>query len=451
MRKERNSFGLHSLAGTRIGFFLILLVIATLPVHAQQQPSSLDRDRGRVMLRVIKDDLKKNYYDANYHGMDIDARFSAADEKIKQATSLGQIFGIIAQALIDLEDSHTFFVPPERSYQTEYGWQMQMIGDKCYVVAVKPGSDAEAKKLSQGDEIYSIDGIGPIRDNMWKIQYMYRALRPRPGMRLVVIKPDGKQQPLDVLAKVRQGKRIMDLTGAGGGTDIANLIRESENESRLHRHRYIEQGEDLFIWKMPEFDLPKEKVDDFADRFRKRKAMILDLRGNHGGYEETLLRLLGNLFDHDVKVGDLKRRKETKPMIAKTRGDHAFDGKLIVLIDSESGSAAELLARVVQLEKRGTVIGDRSAGAVMRAKSYGHEIGVETVVPYSVSITDADITMTDGQSLEHIGVTPDEIKIPSAADLAARRDPVLAYAASLLGVNLTPEKAGALFPIEWKK
>src|SRR5207248_3033113 len=142
--------------------------------------------------------------------------------------------------------------------------------------------------------------------------------RPRPGLRLDLTKPDGKQQQLDVLAKVEQGKKILDLTGGGGGVDFANLIRQSENEARLHRHRYIEQGEDLFIWKMPEFDLPMAKVDDFVDKFRRDKALILDLRGNHGGYEETLLRLLGNLFDHDIKLGDLKRRKETKPMIAKT-------------------------------------------------------------------------------------------------------------------------------------
>jgi hypothetical protein len=39
----------------------------------------------------------------------------------------------------------------------------------------------------------------------------------------------------------------------------------------------------------------------------------------------------------------------------------------------------------------------------------------------------------------------------NVADLAAQRDPVLAYAASLLGMAITPEKAGAFFPIEWRK
>ena len=185
---------------------------------------------------------------------------------------------------------------------------------------------------------------------------------------------------------------------------------------------------------------------------RKHKTLVLDLRGNGGGAEKTLLRVLGNLFDHDVKVGDIQRRKEVKPLVAKTRGaDNIFKGDLIVLVDSESGSASELCARVVQLEKRGTVVGDRTAGAVMRSRFYGHESGVDIVAPYGASVTDADILMTDGKSLEHIGVTPDKVLLPAAADLAAGRDPVLAQAAALLGFQLEPEKAGALFPLKWQK
>ena len=87
----------------------------------------------------------------------------------------------------------------------------------------------------------------------------------------------------------------------------------------------------------------------------------------------------------------------------------------------------------------------------MEAKQYPHQLGIDTVVPYGISITDADIIMSDGKSLEHVGVIPDEMKIPTAMDLASQKDPVLAYAASLLGVTITPEKAGALFPIEWRK
>ncbi len=403
------------------------------------------------MLGVVKDDLKKNYYDPSYHGMDPDASFKTADEKLRTATSLGQLFGVIAKVLMDLDDSHTFFIPPGRAARTEYGWQAQMIGDKCFVVAVKPDSDAANKGLKAGDQLVSVDGVTLTRQNMWTFQYLYHALRPQPGMRLQLIKPDGSRQQVAVLAKVQQRKRMMDISGDDAGNDIFDLIREEENESHLHRHRYIELGDDLLIWKMPAFDLEKDKVDELADRFRKRKALILDLRGNGGGAEETLLRLLGNVFDHDLKVGDLKARKGAKPVVAKSRANNAFTGKLVVLIDSESGSAAELFARVVQLEKRGIVIGDISSGAVMRARHFDHEIGIDVVVPYGVSITEADIVMADGKSLEHVGVTPDEIKLPAPADLAAQRDPVLAYAASLLGVTMTAEKAGGFFPIEWRK
>jgi C-terminal processing protease CtpA/Prc len=430
----------------------VLVVLAACSIsYSQKPPTSIDKERGHVILGTIKDDLKRYYYDPAFHGMDLDTRFKMADEKIKQAQSLGQIFGTIAQVLVDLDDSHTFFLPPGRSYRTEYGWQMQVIGDKCYVTAVKPGSDAAAKGLHQGDEIYAIDGIGPTRENFWKIQYMYRALRPQPGVRLQVIKPDGRQQQLDVSARIDQVKRVLNLSGDDDGTDIWNMVRESENESRLHRQRYVDLSDDVFVWKMPEFDLLKDDVDQFVNKFRKKKGVVIDLRGNSGGYVETLVRLLGNVLDHDVKVGDLKRRKDSKPLLAKTRGSEIFTGKLVVLIDSQSASASELFARVVQLEKRGTVIGDRSAGAVMEAKQYPHQLGIDTVVPYGVSITEADIIMTDGKSLEHTGVTPDEIKIPTAMDLATQKDPVLAYAASLLGVTITPEKAGALFPVEWRK
>src|SRR4030095_8424434 len=381
---------------------VLLIFVATLvSVLAQNPPSGFERDRARTMLNIIKGDLNKNYYDPNFRGMDIDARFKAAEEKIKVATSQNHIFAIIAQALIDLDDSHTYFIPPSRPYTLEYGWQMQMIGDKCYVTAVKPGSDAEAKGLKEGDEVYSIDGFGPTRENLWKIQYNYQALQPRGGMRLVVIKPDGKEQQLDVLAKVKQGKRVLDLTGGGSGTDIFDLIRQQENDERLNRHRYYEL-DDLLVWKMPAFDLEESKVDEMVGKAKKRKALILDLRGNGGGYETTLLRMVSNVFDRDIKLGDIKRRKETKPLTAKTRGDNVFGGKLIVLIDSRSGSAAELFSRIVQLEKRGIVIGDVSAGAVMRSKSHDHSSGTDTMIFYGVSITDADIIMGDGKSLEKV-------------------------------------------------
>ena len=97
------------------------------------------------------------------------------------------------------------------------------------------------------------------------------------------------------------------------------------------------------------------------------------------------------------------------------------------------------------------IMGDHSSGSVMESKRYPYQIGAETIVFYGASITDADILMSDGKSLEHVGVSPDEVVLPSASDLATDRDPVLAHAAQSLGIHLSPEKAGKLFPYEWPK
>lgn len=65
------------------GSLAIVLFAVTLTARAQKPPSPLEIDRARVMLRVIKEDLKKNYYFSAYHGIDLEARFKAGDENSK--------------------------------------------------------------------------------------------------------------------------------------------------------------------------------------------------------------------------------------------------------------------------------------------------------------------------------------------------------------------------------
>jgi carboxyl-terminal processing protease len=438
----------------RAGVLLALLGLLAIngefrTAHAQTLDSY--RAQGQIMLDVIKADIKKNYYDPSFHGVDVDASFKEASEQLKQAKTLGHILAIIGQTLMKFNDSHTFFDPPRTPARIDHGWQMQMIGDKCYVVAVKPGSDAEAKGLRPGDRILTLEGYTFTRNDLWKLQYILYRLSPRPSLKVFVEKPDGKRMPFEIAAQVKEGKRVTDLRGINVSNDRTDIIREYQTLARLYAHRYYEFGTDCLIWKMPQFDLSEREVDEIMEKARKRKTLILDLRGNGGGYEITMLRLIGNLFDHDVTLGELKRRKESKPLIAKTRGESAFKGQLILIVDSESGSAAEVLARVVQLEKRGTVLGDRTSGSVMRSREYEHKLGNELIIEYSTSVTDADIIMSDGQSLEHTGVTPDELLLPTPGDMAAQLDPVIARAAELAGLKMSPQQAGALFPVQWRK
>ncbi|MBV9924711.1 MAG: hypothetical protein JOZ96_06670 [Acidobacteria bacterium] len=423
---------------------LFWLALACGQARAQDKLGPYDRDSARAMLSMIRDDLKSNYYDPNFRGLKLEEKFKEADDRIKAAQTRDQLMIPIAQFLLSLDDSHTVFLPPGRAARIEYGWRVQMVGDRCFVTALKPKSDAESK-LKPGDEVISIDGFRPTRATLWKMHYRYYALAPARAVRFVVQSP-GEAQPREVTveSKIEMGQAVRQWQ------DI--LMQSLREEWDIVRVRTSEAGDDrLLIWKMPTFEVEDQVVDDMMGRAHRFKTLVLDLRGNGGGYEDALVRLAGYFFDHDLKVAERKGRKESKVVTAKTRGDKVFKGNLVVLVDSDSGSAAEMFARVVQLEKRGTVIGDHTAGAVMTSKYYGRETGVGRVLYFGSNITIGDVLMSDGQSLERVGVTPDEVLLPTGADLAAHRDPALARAAELAGVKLDPEKAGALFPVDWKK
>jgi C-terminal processing protease CtpA/Prc len=78
----------------------------------------------------------------------------------------------------------------------------------------------------------------------------------------------------------------------------------------------------------------------------------------------------------------------------------------------------------------------------MEARHYDESVGVDYKVFYGFSITSADLVMTDGKSLEGTGVTPDEMMLPTATDLAEGKDPVLSHAAELAGAKLDPVARG---------
>jgi C-terminal processing protease CtpA/Prc len=428
-----------------------LVVALSAPVaplaHSDQKFDAIAMARATGVLHDAYDVVKKHYYDTTFHGLDWDKQYEAAKEKMKAITSLSQGFGVTAGFLNQLNDSHTFFQAPARPFKVDYGYRFQMFGDNCFVTRVRPGTDA-ASKINPGDQVFGYMNYAVNRDDLWKLMYYYGSLSPVQTTMLAFRDLNGKDQKITIDAKVKQEKRVMDLTGSSGDGDIWDLVREGETEDHLMRQRMVEMG-DVAIWKNPIFAMNNDEVDKIFDIARKHKALIIDLRGNPGGAVDTMDRMVGNLFDHEIKVADRTGRKTMKPEIAKTRGKDIFTGKLVVLIDSQSGSASELFSRLIQLENRGTVVGDRSAGAVMEALHYPMSQGMDTKFFYGFSVTEADMIMKDGKSLEHVGVTPDTVINPTGKDLADGSDPVLAKATELVGLKLDPVAAGKLFPFEW--
>jgi C-terminal processing protease CtpA/Prc len=440
---ERNSYVTNLQRGVAILFLLLWVPL----LYPQEAPiTSFQRAYIGVMLNEVKDDVKHYYYDPKYHGVDLDARFKEAAEYLKTASTYNQAIGIVEYSLKALNDSHTHLFPPNRPVKIVYSYEYQMIGNNCYATAIEPGGESEKSGLKVGDRLLSMNGIAFERETFWEINYIFRALRPQSVDQVVIQSPDGLPRTLNIAPKITPEPHHLFL-----GEAYWDSVREAQTRrKRLAPHSHA-LGDAAIIWKIPAFNQDERMVDDIMKQTSRFPALILDLRQNGGGAEVMLLRLLGSLFEHDVKVADRVLRKGTEPVIAKTHGGNPYKGKVIVLVDQRSASASEVFARVMQLNNRGTVVGDQTAGSVMEARIYAHPFGRSTTEFFATEISQADLKMADGVSLERVGVTPDEKLLPSAEDLAKGRDPVLAHAAKLAGAELSPEDAAKLFPIEWAK
>lgn len=424
---------------------LSALVLSAPPAPvAGQQLDAFDRQRVKTMLENARDALAANYYDSTFHGVDLTAQYDTSLARIGVAADIDRAIAAVAQFALELHDSHTFFVPPQRTVWAEYGWDMAMVGDTCYVVSVDAGSDAEKQGVHTGDAVLRVNGYGPTRDNLWQLLYLFRLLRPQRSLHVMLRAPSATPRTLDLAATIHERKQIVDLTGSDGGEDIARFIRDAEKRAQDDRAEAVEVGDSILLWRFPTFATDPTDVEDVIDRARKKQTLILDLRGNSGGPLSVLSTLVGRLNRDTVTIAIERERRRQQPLVAKGAGNDAFTGRLIVLVDSRSASASELTARVVQLRKRGLVIGDRTSGAVMRARYHGFQSGTQTAIFYGLNVTDADLVMTDGGRLEGAGVVPDELLVPSANDLAAGADPVLARALSVAGRPMTAAAAGAL-------
>ena len=419
-------------------FILLIFTLLLIPLTTAAQNLKAERVLHQNILKDIKNDIKEKYYDANLRGVDIEENFKKTSELIKNASSSDEMSDLIARFCLLFDDSHLYFLPPRKTVRVDYGWELLLIDGKAFVTEIKDDSDAYKKGVRVGDQIYMIEGYIPNRQEFSMLRYHFQVLRPQPSLNVLLIKPSGNKYKLDVQAKI-----IKDNEFIPSRRDLNLEYQKSYAEN--NRQILYDKIPGLSILKMTSFNLTPIKVDKMMDKVEKSEALILDLRGNGGGFLVSLEQLVNNFFDKQISVGKVIERDGTKSYSINPHLKKNYDGKLVVLIDSDSASAAEIFARIVQLEKRGTVIGDQSAGAVMQAVMISHTFGLDSLIPYGISVTVADLIMKDGQRLEKVGVMPDEKVVPTALDLANNRDPVLSRAAQILGYQVTAEEAGQIF------
>ncbi|HET7107477.1 MAG TPA: PDZ domain-containing protein [Candidatus Acidoferrum sp.] len=264
---------MRNLSDTLLCLFLILLagfVVAVRESTGQEAPiDPQERHIIEIVLGDVVQDVKSNYYDPKYHGVDLDALFKEAKERVKAAKTYNQALATVAWVLRKLDDSHTYLVPPRRTHKRIYGFDYAMIGDECYIVAVQPGSDAEQKGLKVGDRILSFNAIVPTHGNLWEINYLFRLLRPQAADELVLQGLDGAQR-----AMMLSPKMTAEHYSAAGKDSSWYDRPPQESPQRSHG-----VGKSVIIWNFPTFMVPEEATDKLVADSGNYQAMILDLRG----------------------------------------------------------------------------------------------------------------------------------------------------------------------------
>ncbi|MFO1152285.1 MAG: S41 family peptidase [Rhodospirillales bacterium] len=164
------------------------------------------------------------------------------------------------------------------------------------------------------------------------------------------------------------------------------------------------------------------------DRADPLRGIILDLRGNPGGLLQSAVRIGGLFLDGGPIVATRGRHPDSEHMFLASGRDIVPDLPIIVLIDGETASAAEVLAAALKDRHRAVVIGTRSFGKGL----------VQTVVPLpnqgEIGFTWSRLVSPSGADLHVRGVAPslctasvdrmDETAITAALLAGTEPDPV---------------------------
>ncbi|GGY88305.1 carboxyl-terminal protease [Cellvibrio zantedeschiae] len=147
---------------------------------------------------------------------------------------------------------------------------------------------------------------------------------------------------------------------------------------------------------------------DFVERLRenlklrpKTKGLVLDLRNNPGGVLQSSVEVADAFLDNGTVVYTQGRMENSSMSYAATPGDLTNGLPLVVLINSGSASASEIVAGALQDHKRAIIMGTRSFG----------KGSVQTVIPITedraIKLTTALYYTPNGRSIQAKGIDPD--------------------------------------------
>jgi carboxyl-terminal processing protease len=161
-------------------------------------------------------------------------------------------------------------------------------------------------------------------------------------------------------------------------------------------------------------DTPAELTAQLKAQSNK-KALILDIRGNNGGLLSNALEVSQMFLGKGEIVLVRDRSGQAKRFYANTK--NRYSHPLVLLVDSGSASASEILAGALQDHHRATLVGSQTFGKGLVQKINTLSDGSELNLTMSKYLT------PEGHDIHHKGITPDIPVEMTVADMQQQRDP----------------------------
>ena len=353
------------------------------------------------------------HYDPKLHGVDWPAAglkygaeaAAAADDQALYA-SLGAMVGL-------LKDSHTHALSPtqtkERRTQTRArtGFYMTRVEGRWIVSELVAGSPAELAGVKTGWVVVARNGTA----------FGERSeARPKEGEVAQWEFLDDRDQPVALA-----------------------IVAESLSTKPRQEVRVLAGG--VVYLRFDAFDPADRRwLSDQLKTNRAASGVVIDLRRNPGGGTISLGITIGEFFDRAVDCGTFITRGGYRGGKSSWQmGSARYGGSVVVLVDGATGSAAEIFAAVLQEHGRATIVGRKTAGAVLASWYHGLPDGGE------LQLSRQDYVTPKGRRLENAGVAPDVKVVRTAADVRAGRDVDLEAALRVLAKEAS-SRSGAARP-----
>ncbi len=246
-------------------------------------------------------------------------------------------------------DPHSDFIPAEEFGAVNeplegnfdgIGVEFNIINDTIRVITPIIGGPSEKLGIKAGDKIIAVNGKNMAGTKITNKQ-VFEKLRGKSGsvVNVSVLRASVKK-PIEF--KITRGKiPIYSL-------DVAYMVKPGIGFIKISRFASTTYDEYLKAFN----DLSQQGM----------KQLILDLRGNGGGFLKTAVELADEFLTDGLQIVYTEGRAHPKKVYnASTRGGFEKNG-LVVLIDEGSASASEIVAGALQDNDRATIIGRRSFG-----------------------------------------------------------------------------------------